>query len=131
MLVEDRRDGLAASGSNMTDLSDNATMERMLEHFRLLLEPSPPVPTSASTAGPAGSQRTAADTAGLECDRCANYPADATLVSLFEQQVARHLTRSAVQFGQQSPSYFLELNERANQLAHVLRAGAAWPPKAW
>src|SRR4051812_2508808 len=49
-------------------------------------------------------------------------PRMATLPRLFESQVERTADAIAVAFGGQALTY-LELNRRANQLAHCLRAG--------
>lgn len=51
----------------------------------------------------------------------ATYPYDATLVSLFEEQVEKTPNNTAVVFRDTSLTY-KELNERANQLAHYLIA---------
>src|ERR1700739_2806925 len=49
------------------------------------------------------------------------YPADKTIVDLFEAQVARTPNDEALRLGDRSVSYG-ELNERANQVAGRLRA---------
>ncbi|WP_343659015.1 AMP-binding protein, partial [Chryseobacterium sp.] len=48
-----------------------------------------------------------------------SYPTDKTIVSLFESQVDRSPSHTAVVFGDLSLSYW-ELNARSNQLAHYL-----------
>ncbi len=48
-----------------------------------------------------------------------NYPQDQTLVTLFEQQVAKTPDNIAVVFEDRSLSY-QELNQKANQLAYSL-----------
>ncbi len=49
-------------------------------------------------------------------DSASPYPADKTIVALFEEQVARTPNDEAIRFGVQSLTY-RELNDRANQLA--------------
>src|SRR5437016_5595183 len=49
-------------------------------------------------------------------DSAAPYPADKTIVALFEEQVARTPNDEAIRFGEQSLTYS-ELNDRANQMA--------------
>jgi len=48
------------------------------------------------------------------------YPKDKTIHELFEEQVAKHPDSTAVTYGEQQLTY-QELNDRANQLARVLR----------
>jgi amino acid adenylation domain-containing protein/non-ribosomal peptide synthase protein (TIGR01720 family) len=50
----------------------------------------------------------------------APYPSDATIVQLFEEQVAKTPDAAAVLFQDEKLTY-AELNERANQLAHTIR----------
>jgi tyrocidine synthetase-3 len=54
-------------------------------------------------------------------DTAADYPADKTIVHLFEEQAARTPGATAVLFEDKELTY-QELNEQANQLAHYLRA---------
>jgi len=49
-------------------------------------------------------------------DSASPYPADTTIVALFEEQVARTPNDEAIRFGDQSLTY-RELNDRANQMA--------------
>ena len=57
-----------------------------------------------------------------------SYPADKTIVDLFEAQVARTPNDEALRLGDRSVSYG-ELNERANQAAGRLRALGAGPER--
>src|ERR1700674_6065732 len=56
------------------------------------------------------------------------YPADKTIVDLFEAQVARTPNDEALRLGDRSVSHS-ELNERANQVAGRLRALGAGPER--
>src|SRR6185295_5961386 len=96
-------------------------ISRMLGHFRQLL--------SAITTDP---QQTIRDLSLLSDserqqllhdfnDTAAEFPEDVCLHQLIEQQVARTPEQTAVVFEGEQVSY-RELNERANQLAHHLRA---------
>ncbi|MGI9290684.1 MAG: non-ribosomal peptide synthase/polyketide synthase [Gammaproteobacteria bacterium] len=121
VLMEDRSDGLAAWFEYSTDLFDKATIQRMLGHYGKLL--------CAIIANP--DSRIAALTLLEDAERNqlltdwndtrVAYPKDATLVSLFENQVKQNPFATALIFEQQRVSY-AELNMRANQLAHYLRA---------
>jgi amino acid adenylation domain-containing protein/non-ribosomal peptide synthase protein (TIGR01720 family) len=55
------------------------------------------------------------------------YPADKTIVELFEAQVAKAPANVALVFGNKKYTY-TELNERSNQLAHYLRENYAIDP---
>ncbi|MGY4761311.1 non-ribosomal peptide synthase/polyketide synthase [Paenibacillus caseinilyticus] len=59
-------------------------------------------------------------------DTAAPYPKEKTIHQLFEEQAARTPERTAVTFGSERLTY-RELNERANQLAHTLRAKGVQP----
>ncbi|TGU43464.1 hypothetical protein EN829_072100, partial [Mesorhizobium sp. M00.F.Ca.ET.186.01.1.1] len=54
-------------------------------------------------------------------DTAALYPAESTLSQLFEDQAQKTPEQTAIVFGDKRLTY-RELNERANQLAHTLRA---------
>ncbi|MEV8517149.1 amino acid adenylation domain-containing protein [Dactylosporangium sp. NPDC051484] len=57
---------------------------------------------------------------------CPPYPQDSTLAELFEEQVARRPEALAVRHGEQRLTY-VELNARANRVAHRLRAAGVGP----
>jgi non-ribosomal peptide synthetase component F len=61
-------------------------------------------------------------------DTAAPYPADKTIVDLFEAQVLRTPDNEAVRLGNRSLSYS-QLNERANQMAAYLRTLGAGPER--
>ncbi|MFN8494508.1 MAG: amino acid adenylation domain-containing protein [Caldilineaceae bacterium] len=97
------------------------TIERMAGHFQTLLTNLVNNPAQAIKRAP---MLTAAEEQQLlvawnhaESD----YPQDGCLHQRFETQVARTPDALAVSFGEQQLTY-RELNERANQLAHHLRA---------
>jgi amino acid adenylation domain-containing protein len=102
-----------------TDLFDAETIERMAGHFETLL--------TGVVADPA--QRVSELELLPEAERHkllvewnateAAYPADKTLVQLFEEQVERSPEAVAVEYEGNRLTY-RELNDRANQLAHYL-----------
>jgi amino acid adenylation domain-containing protein len=124
-IVEEAAGVRATLGYN-TDLFEAATMRRVLGHFQSLLE--------GLVAHPA--QRLAELPLLTEPERQqllvewnatkAEYPADQCLPQLFEAQVARTPEAIAVVFEDQQLTY-RELNDRANQLAHHLRALGVGP----
>lgn len=114
-------DGLAAQFAYATALFDRGTLERMAGHYRQLLA------AMAADEGCAVGRLpllTPAERRALLVGRNAtatDYPADATLASLFEARVAQTPDAPALISGEQVLSYG-ELNARANRLAHRLRA---------
>ena len=116
----DRADGLFGSIEYSTDLFDAATVERMAEHFVVLLEGIVansddeiallPLMTSAER------RRMLVEWNETQID----YPAAQCIHQLFEEQVTRTPTATALAFGGERITYE-ELNRRANQLAHYLR----------
>ncbi|ODG96163.1 non-ribosomal peptide synthetase [Nostoc sp. KVJ20] len=101
-----------------TDLFEAETIQRMAGHFEVLLEaitqnPQQPI-HQLPIITPAESQQlqiwNQIDT---------DYPKNQTLITLFEQQVAKTPDNIAVVFEDQSLSY-QELNRQVNQLAHYL-----------
>ncbi|WP_164018189.1 non-ribosomal peptide synthetase [Pyxidicoccus trucidator] len=118
--LQETADGLEGTFNYDADLFEAATLERMVEHFGRLLEG---VVTSAD-------QRVAELPLLAERERrqlvsdwnatAVDYPRDASLSSLFERQVA--LTPNAVALvSEETTITYLELEQRANQLARLLR----------
>ncbi len=102
-----------------TDLFETTTIQRMAEHWEVLLQQ---IVTNPQQKISTLSWLTKADQKQLEIwnQTNTNYPQDKTLVNLFEEQVKSHPNRIALVFEKQSLTY-QELNQKANQLAHYLR----------
>ncbi|MCW3815757.1 amino acid adenylation domain-containing protein [Micromonospora sp. DR5-3] len=125
LLVRTGQDGLGMAVEYRTDLFDAAAIERLAGHYRTLL--------TALLADPAalvGSADllTADEWALLETwnDTDGDFPHEATVHGLVEQQVVRTPEAPAVTFDGRTVS-FAELNARANQVAHRLRAAGVGP----
>ena len=113
-------DGLHATLEYDTDLFEAATIERVLGHYRTLLEGVVADPDRGLADLPllTGGER---QRLLVEWNRTdTDYPRDRSVHQLFETQVERTPEAVAVVFEEQQLSY-RELNARANQLAHRLR----------
>ncbi|XYI02620.1 non-ribosomal peptide synthase/polyketide synthase [Sorangium sp. So ce1128] len=125
MMVES--DGaLHASLQYNTDLFDAATMGRMAGHFQALLAGIVAAPERSIRKLPllSDEERRRALEAWNATE--ADYPRDACLHDLFEQQAARSPDAVAVIYQDRQMSY-RELNRRANQLGRELRRRGARP----
>ncbi|HTU20950.1 MAG TPA: amino acid adenylation domain-containing protein [Gemmataceae bacterium] len=103
-----------------TEVFDEATIVRLSEHYRNLLEGAAADPERRVSELPL---LTAEEERRLlhECnDTDADYPRDVCLHHLFEQQAARTPDAIALRFAEQTLSY-AELDAWANRLACVLR----------
>jgi amino acid adenylation domain-containing protein len=104
-----------------TDLFDAVTVERLAAHYFRLLESaaqSPDAPRSALEMADAAERAFEVDV----CNRtAAEYPRDAVVHRLFEEQAARTPDAVALVFAGRETTY-AELNARANRLARRLRA---------
>jgi amino acid adenylation domain-containing protein len=111
--------GLVAWCSYKTDLFEETTVERMLDHWQVLLEAAVAEPEQSLSALPL---LTEAEQEQLQewNDTSAEYPRKTCIHELFERQVKRTPAATAVIFGAEELSYN-DLNRRANQLAHYLR----------
>ncbi|MBE9205824.1 amino acid adenylation domain-containing protein [Nostoc sp. LEGE 06077] len=101
-----------------TDLFAASTIRRMAGHFEVLLTAITQNPQQPIYQLPI---ITPAEIQQLQIwnQTETHYPHNSTLVTLFEQQVAKTPDKIAVVFADQSLSY-QELNQKANQLAHHL-----------
>ena len=101
-----------------TDLFATTTIQRMAEHWEVLLQQ---IVTNPQQKICTLSWLTKADQKQLELwnQTNTNYPQDKTLVDLFEEQVNKTPDNIALVFEEQSLTY-QELNQKANQLAHFL-----------
>ena len=126
LLMTEANDRLLGRFQYNADLFEAATMARLAEHFRRLLESvvaDPDRPVSAArmlTAAERVQQMVSWN------DTEAAYPADACLHDLFEAQAARTPDATALVWGTERLTY-RELNRRANRVARELRARGVGP----
>ncbi len=114
----ERGDQLHCMWEYATDLFEAETIRRMAGHFEVLLlaiaqHPQQPISTLPLITTAEIQQLRVWNQTDI------NYPQDQTLVTLFEQQVAKTPDNIAVVFEERSLSY-QELNQKANQLAYYL-----------
>ncbi|HYE57942.1 MAG TPA: condensation domain-containing protein, partial [Rhodothermales bacterium] len=109
-----------------TDLFDEATIRRMVEHFQNLLEAIVANPDERIQSLPLMSEEEKHQLLVEWNDTAVAYPSGQCVHQLFEAQVARTPDAVAVLHGAQQLTY-RELNARANQLAHLLLAGGLAP----
>ena len=107
-------------------LFEEATIRRMLGHLQTLLQGIIAQPTRCIVDLPlltaAEQQQIMVDWNETQVD----FPVDKTVTQLFEEQVERTPTATAVVFGEQKLT-FAVLNRRANQLAHWLQKQGVGP----
>ena len=108
------------------DLFDHATITRMMIHYETLLESivTDPLQRISTLSIIPNEERLKLLGEWNETSRA--YPHDRCVHELFELQVARTPDAIAIVFEDQKLSY-AELNARANQLAHELRARGVGP----
>jgi amino acid adenylation domain-containing protein len=119
LFVIEEAEGLRGRLEYNADLFDAATIQRMLGHFRTLLEsvvrnPAQRIST-LSLLTEAERQQVLVEWNDTQTD----FPKDSCLHQLFERQVEQRPNDSAVLFKNGQLTYG-ELNQRANQLAHYL-----------
>ncbi len=121
--VREVGDSLSGRFIYSVELFDGTTIDRMADHFRVLLEgivTDPSCPLSSLPILTESERRQLLDEWN---DTAMPYPADRCLHQLFEEQVARTPDAPAVVFEETQLSY-AELNARGNQLAcHLRRLG--------
>ena len=119
LFMQEGPEGLVGRAEFNTDLFDSLTIARMLGHFRVLLEAIVENPGIRLRQLPllTTAERYQLVTEWNRTERA--FPADRCLHQLFEAQAESRPDRVAVTFGKQQLTY-RELNERANQVAHLL-----------
>jgi amino acid adenylation domain-containing protein len=112
--------GLYSWGAYNTDLFDGSTIARLLKHFHTLLEEIAANPDARLSEL---SLMTTEETQQFEQwnQTQSEYERDKCVHQLVELQASRQPNALAVVYGEKQISYG-ELNRRANQLAHYLRA---------
>ncbi len=102
-----------------TALFQRSTIERLAEHFATLLESARKNPNARVSQLAVLSEAEQRRLLVEFNETASEYPADRCIHELFEQQVEKTPTATALVFEEQRLSYE-ELNARANQLAHFL-----------
>ena len=119
LYMRETEQGLKATAEYNTDLFDRGTIERMLEHFAVLLESIVADPeqriSELALMTPAERSKLVVEWN----DTRASFAEDLCLHELFEVQTQRTPDATAVGFEDEELSYG-ELNSRANRLAHHL-----------
>ena len=122
----DVEDGITGTFHYRTDLFAPESIDRMVGHYRTLLNAIATDPTQSIATM---SLLTAAERQQILVewnDTATDYPKDKCIHQLFEEQVERTPEATAVVFGEQQLTY-QELNQRANQLAHYLESLGVGP----
>ena len=118
MELQETEEGLSGSLEYATDLFLEETMQRLLDHWLLLLQGMVAQPQTAIHRLPFLSQEEQQRLVDWN-NTFVDYPKEQTLQALFEAQVEKNPDATALVFEGQTLSY-RELNEKANQLAHYL-----------
>ncbi len=119
-------DSLSGALQFNTDLFDESTVTRMIEHFKVLLAGIVANPRTPLADLPLLSEAERRHQL-YECNETnADYPREKCLHQLFEDQAARSPESVAVVHGDEQLTY-AELNVRANQLAAYLRKQGVGP----
>jgi len=120
LMMAEANGQIAASFIYNTDLFDAATIKRLADHFQCLVEDILAHPSSRISELKVLSDGEYQQIVHEWNQTQAPYPSQASLHTLFEQQVERTPDAIALSFADTELSY-QELNARANQLAHYLR----------
>ena len=124
--VSETADGLHTTIEYSTDLFDETTMQRLLQHYQNLLEGIVTDPQQRLSELPLLSAAELQQILIEWNDTATDYPKDLCLQQLFEAQVERTPDAVAIVSGEVNVSY-QELNRRANRVAHTLRELAVKP----
>jgi amino acid adenylation domain-containing protein/non-ribosomal peptide synthase protein (TIGR01720 family) len=120
LALEETPGGLRGAWEYNADLFEAATIERMAGHYQVLLEGIVADPDQSITTLPMLTEAEQRQLFVEWNDTTAEFPCDMCVPQLFEEQVERDPDAVAVTAGGQALTY-LELNRRANQVAHYLR----------
>jgi non-ribosomal peptide synthetase component F len=124
--LREQSDGLSGWLWYNAELFEGATIARMSGHLQTLLEGIVADPDQPLCRLPLLTPAERHQLLVEWNDTRAEYPRDRCIHQLFEAQVGRTLDAIAVRFGPQSLTY-AQLNGKANQLAHYLRALGVGP----
>ena len=126
LMMEEGTDGLKGVLEYNTDLFEAATIERLAQHFRVLLEGIVTDPDQPISILPLLTAVERQQLVGNWRGTKTAYPREQTIHQLFEAQVEQTPDTIAVIFEGEQLTY-QELNRRANQLAHRLQSLGVGP----
>ena len=118
--IKETTEGLQGNVHYATDLYSEATINRMISHFKTLLNSIVKSPQKKISELTMLTREEKHQLLYEFNDTKVDYPNDKSIVDLFEEQAAKTPDSIAVVFEEVQLTY-KELNERANQLAHHLR----------
>ncbi|RKZ72716.1 MAG: non-ribosomal peptide synthetase, partial [Candidatus Parabeggiatoa sp. nov. 1] len=119
LILREFKDKLSGVFEYSTDLFDASTIERMIEHFQILIKGILEKPLEKVSQLPILTKSEEHLLFVKFNDTKTDFPKDKCIHQLFEQQVENSPEQVAVVFGDEKITY-RELNTRANQLAHYL-----------
>ncbi|MDB6024686.1 MAG: amino acid adenylation enzyme/thioester reductase family protein [Verrucomicrobiales bacterium] len=119
--VNELADGLSGIFEYNTDLFDKETIGRMASHFQSLIAAAAADPSRPISELPLLSELERQQMLVQWNDTEVDYPRDACIQTLFEEQAATSANETAMEFEGTTMSYS-ELDRRANQVAHYLRS---------
>jgi len=124
--VRESNGGLDVRFAYSTDLFEDSTISRMMEHYRILLEGALTDPTLAISRIPMLGQAERDQLLIEWNDSRVDYPHDLPLHHFIEAQVEKTPDAVAVVYESQQVTY-RQMNDRANQLARYLRENGVGP----
>lgn len=119
LIMAETKTGFEVTFEYNTDLFDARTIERLLDHFELLLEAIVTDPAKPVARIPVMNPSEMHQILKTWNDSAAEFPTDLCMHQWFEQIVANTPNAPALSFEGQTLTYG-ELNQRANQLARYL-----------
>ena len=124
--LQETREGIKGKFVYNIDLFDVATIERMIGHYRTMLEGIAENPDQRLSELPLLTEAERHQLLAEWNDTTTEYPMDRCIHSLFEEQAEQTPDAIAVTFAERQMTY-RELNSRANQLAHYLMKQGVGP----
>jgi amino acid adenylation domain-containing protein len=113
--------GLRGSIQYCTDIYEQSTINRLIEHFKQLLESVVQTPKTAVGELNILSQQEEEQLLKTFNNTKTDYPKDKTIVDLFQTQANKTPNQTAVVYQDKHLTY-KELNERSNLVAHYLQS---------
>lgn len=126
LFIMERENQISGALEFNTDLFDETTISRMIDHFRMLIEAIAADPEQRIDQLPLLSAAEQQQLVVEYNETQADYPLDQFVHQLFEANVELYPDRVAVEINSYHLTYW-ELNQKANQLAHYLISQGVGP----